>query len=198
MIEFSVIVPVYDGVETLSRCLNALLHQSIDRNRYEIIVVDDGSRDQTASVAESILGSNAARVIRVPHGGPAHARNVGAQAACGEVILFTDADCEPAHDWIERMAAAFNDPLIAGAKGVYQTRQKSLVARFVQQEYQDKCDRMLGQPSIDFIDTYSAGYRRSLFLDNQGFDPTFIVDEDQELSFRLTALGLRLVFAPAA
>ena len=200
MIEFSVIVPVYQGVETLPRCLNALLQQSIDRSRYEIIVVDDGSLDQTASIAESILGPQQARVIRAPHGGPAQARNLGAQAARGDLLLFTDADCEPAADWLERMTRVFADVTISGAKGVYHSRQRSLVARFVQQEYQDKYDRMLNLPAIDFIDTYSAAYRRAVFAASGGFDPSFTTAsvEDQEFSFRLTEQGCRLVFVSDA
>jgi cellulose synthase/poly-beta-1,6-N-acetylglucosamine synthase-like glycosyltransferase len=139
-------------------------------------------------------------VIRAPHGGPAHARNLGAQAARGEILAFTDADCEPAHDWLERLTAPLRNETVMGAKGVYRTRQKSLVARFVQQEYQDKYDRLAKQATIDFVDTYSAAYRRDVFLANGGFDESFTTAsvEDQEFSFRLAAQGHRLVFAPAA
>jgi glycosyltransferase involved in cell wall biosynthesis len=201
MIEYSVIVPVYNGVDVLPRCLVALRRQSIERSRYEIIVVDDGSTDQTASAAEQLLeGHPHTRVVRMAHAGPAATRNAGARAAQGAVLLFTDADCEPAPDWIECLARAFDDPGVAGAKGAYRTRQMSLVARFVQQEYQDKYDRMTGRPSIDFVDTYSAAYRRDVFLASSGFDTAYITAsvEDQELSFRLASQGHRLVFAPDA
>jgi len=164
MIEYSVIVPAYNAAGVLPGCLAALNAQTIDRSRYEIIVVDDGSTDSTGRLAES----NSARVIRAAHGGPAAARNIGAHTG------------------------------IAGAKGVYRTRQRSLVARFVQQEYQDKYDRMARLPAIDFVDTYSAAYRRSVFVGSGGFDTSFIMDEDQELSFRLSAAGHKLVFAPDA
>jgi GT2 family glycosyltransferase len=70
----------------------------------------------------------------------------------------------------------------------------------VQQEYQDKYDRMLKQATIDFIDTYSAAYRRITFLANGGFDLAYTTSsvEDQEFSFRLAAQGHRLVFVPDA
>ncbi len=70
----------------------------------------------------------------------------------------------------------------------------------MQAEYEDRYDRMAGQEQIDFIDTYSAGYRRSIFLENGGFDPIFTTAsvEDQEFSFRLAQKGYRLVFAPQA
>jgi cellulose synthase/poly-beta-1,6-N-acetylglucosamine synthase-like glycosyltransferase len=198
-IECSVIIPVYNAASTLPRCLNALQHQSIDRARYEIIVVDDDSGDQSASVAGEILrGDSQSQVIGVSHGGPAAARNAGARAARGDIILFTDADCEPARDWIEQMLRPFQDPQVAGAKGIYRTYQKSLVARFVQQEYQTKYDQLARHPTIDFVDTYSAAYRREVFVASGGFDSELIMDEDQELSFRLAGKGHRLVFIPAA
>ncbi|HEY4689881.1 MAG TPA: glycosyltransferase [Anaerolineae bacterium] len=201
MIEYSVIVPVYNGVRVLPRCLLALTQQSIDPARYEIIVVDDGSADETVAVAERLLVAHPhAHVIRAAHGGPAAARNAGAQTAAGGVLLFTDADCEPAPDWIESLVRAFDDAGVVGVKGAYRTRQASLVARFVQQEYQDKYDRMMRQSRIDFIDTYSAAYRRDAFLAAGGFDTAYTTAsvEDQELSFRLAAQGHRLVFVPDA
>jgi len=200
MLTYSVIVPAYRATDVLPRCLAALRDQSLPCDAYEIIVVDDGSPDQTADVAEKILGDANGRVIRAPHGGPAHARNLGAQAARGAILAFTDADCEPAHDWLECLTAPLRDETITGTKGVYRTRQKSLVARFVQQEYQDKYDRLANQTTIDFVDTYSAAYRREVFLASGGFDESFTTAsvEDQEFSFRLTAQGHRLVFAPRA
>ncbi len=132
MLTYSVIVPAYRATDVLPRCLAALCDQSLARDAYEIIVVDDGSPDQTADVAEKVLSNANGRVIRAPHGGPAHARNLGAQAARGAILAFTDADCEPAHDWLERLTAPLRDETVTGTKGVYRTRQKSLVARFVQ------------------------------------------------------------------
>lgn len=192
----SVIVPAYNAARTLGKCLEALAHQSLPRSQYEIIVVDDGSTDETATMAEQAN----ARVIRQRNQGPAVARNHGVEAAGGELVMFTDADCEPAPDWIERMSAPFADPNVAGAKGAYRTRQPELMARFVQLEYEDKYGRLARQPRIDFVDTYSAAYRRAVFLENGGFEASFSTAsvEDQELSFRLAQKGYRLVFAPAA
>jgi cellulose synthase/poly-beta-1,6-N-acetylglucosamine synthase-like glycosyltransferase len=87
-----------------------------------------------------------------------------------------------------------------GVKGVYRTRQREWVARFVQLEYEHKYRRMGRLPSIDFIDTYSAAYRRDAFLHSGGFDEAYTTAsvEDQELSFRLAREGYRLVFVPQA
>lgn len=190
----SVIVPVYNGAETLAACLAALQQQT--QPPQEIIVVDDGSTDGTAAVAAEFGVS----LLRQANAGPAAARNRGAQAASGEILLFTDADCVPAPDWAARMVVPFQDPDVVGAKGEYRTQQPGLVARFVQQEYQERYGRMAGQDQIDFIDTYAAAYRRQAFLASGGFDSSFPTAsvEDQELSFRLAARGCRLVYVPGA
>jgi glycosyltransferase involved in cell wall biosynthesis len=188
----SIIIPVYNGSQTLPGCLQALQQQS--RPADEIIVVDDGSTDETAAIAAH-FGVN---LISQANAGPAAARNHGAQVACGDILLFTDADCAPTSTWVARMVAPFADPTVAGAKGEYRTRQRGLVARFVQQEYQERYDRMAGQAQIDFVDTYAAAYRRPLFLAAGGFDPTFLKNEDQEFSFRLAGQGYRLVYVPGA
>lgn len=192
----SVIVPVYNGARTLPACLQALQNQTFPAGQYEIIVVDDGSTDGTAAVANGF----GVRVVSQPNAGPAAARNRGAAEARGELLLFTDADCAPAPDWIACMVAPFSAPDVVGVKGTYRTVQRELVARFVQAEYEDRYERMRKLERIDFIDTYSAGYRREVFLAAGGFDTSFPTAsvEDQEFSFRLAEAGHRLLFAPEA
>jgi glycosyltransferase involved in cell wall biosynthesis len=192
----SVVIPVYNGADTLATCLAAVRRQTRAPESYEVIVVDDGSTDGSGDIAEQW----GVRVIRQVHLGAAAARNAGIGEARGDVVLFTDADCEPATDWIEQMAGVFGDPGIAGAKGAYRTRQRGLVARFVQLEYQDRYDRTLAQSAIDFVDTYAAAYRRRVLLEAGGFDESLpgAAVEDVDLSYRLAARGHRLVFNPRA
>jgi cellulose synthase/poly-beta-1,6-N-acetylglucosamine synthase-like glycosyltransferase len=190
----SVIVPVYNGAGTLGACLSALLAQTLGKDSYEVLVVDDGSTDGSAQVA----AAHGVAVIRQDHAGAGAARNRGAQQARGQILLFTDADCEPLPDWIGQMLAPFSDPGVSGVKGVYRTRQRSLVARFAQAEFEEKYRRLAGQERIDFVDTHAAAYRREVFCEHGGFDAQFLLDEDQELSYRLASAGCKLVFAPAA
>ncbi|MEW5986577.1 MAG: sugar transferase [Chloroflexota bacterium] len=190
----SVVVPAHNATQTIGECVRALQEQSLPKSLYEILVVDDGSTDDTAAQASQA----GARVIRQERGRPAAARNRGFEAAAGEIVCFTDADCAPAPHWLQEITAPLVDPQVVGVKGTYATRQREIVARFVQLEYEDKYDRLRGQERIDFVDTYSAAYRRTVLLANNGFDEQFPYLEDQELSFRLAARGYGMVFQPSA
>ena len=100
----SAIVAAYNEERLIARCVDSLLAQRYDP--LEIIVVDDGSRDRTAAIA----ATRAVPVIRLPHRGPARARNEGATRARGEVLVFIDADMECESHSIERLAA----PILSG------------------------------------------------------------------------------------
>lgn len=195
-VKASVIIPARDAGATIEECLRAVLQQAWAGEPLEVIVIDDGSTDDTAAR----VGRFPVTLLAQPHLGPAAARNRGALAASGEILLFTDADCAPARDWARRLSAALADPHVVGAKGTYRTRQTEPLARFVQFEYEEKYARLARQTAIDFVDTYSAAYRRCVFLEQGGFDEGFpsASVEDQELSFRLAARGCKLVFVPDA
>lgn len=185
----SVIVPAYNAEKTLSACLEALLSQTAPREMYEIIVVDDGSTDRTRQTAEGYR----VRVVAEANRGAAAARNLGAQNARGEIVLFIDADSIPDRNWIQAMSAPFTDTTVAGASGQKKTRQQNIWARLVQLEYDFKYDRMAAHAAIDFVDSSTAAYRREVLLENGGFDSTLMEAEDTELSYRLAERGYRLV-----
>lgn len=195
--KISVVIPAYNAEKTIEACLKALSHQTFPQHDYEIIVVDDGSADSTQAILRDHEQIN---LLTQANAGPAAARNLGAAHANGEIILFTDADCIPKEDWVEQMVYPFRQLDVVGVKGAYLSSQPGLIARFVQLEYEDKYDRMRKQEYIDFIDTYSAAYRRDVFCANGGFDQAFPTAsvEDQEFSFRLARQGLKLVFNPLA
>lgn len=194
----SIIVPAKDSAQTIEKCLHALKNQqglSFGKD-YEIILVDDGSSDNTAKIGKQMLVT----VIQQENRGPAAARNKGAQAARGELLAFTDSDCVPQSSWLQEIISPFCDTHVIGVKGAYRCNEKNIVARFVQMEFEYKYRAMASQSTIDFIDTYSAAYRRDVFLQNNGFDENFPVPsvEDQELSFRLAGKGYKMVFQPSA
>ncbi len=192
----SIIIPTFKGASRIGKCLDALLPQTQGRN-IEIVVVNDGSPDNTL---EAVGRYPEVRLITQLNAGPAAARNRGALEASGSIILFTDDDCVPMPDWLDAMLDPFHDPEIVGVKGVYRTHQRQIAARFVQIDYEDRYRLMARHEYIDFIDTYSAGFRRDRFLEMKGYDTSFPVacSEDAELSYRMSGRGWKMKFAPNA
>jgi len=193
---FSVIIPAYNAERTLAACLEALTCQSVSGNDYEIILVDDGSTDGTSIIAKNF---NVNYVFQTNQG-PAAARNRGVRIAAGDIILFTDSDCIPEYNWMEEMVRPFINPAVIGVKGAYKTRQKELAARFVQAEFEDRYRLLQKHSFIDMVDTYSASFKKDVFLKIGGFDVSFPVanNEDTDLSYRLSTAGYGLIFNPKA
>ena len=191
----SIIIPVHNGAKTLGRCLDALAAQVSASGAGEVIVVDDASTDGTAAVAQA----HGVRVVTLlEQAGPAAARNAGAGMALGDVLLFTDADCEPVADWCQQMLRPLADPQVCGTYGAYRTRQTAWVARLAQAEFDERYARLAGQQNIDFFATHAAAVRRDAFLEVGGFRTDLRGNEDVELAFRISRKGYRLVFAPQA
>src|SRR5690242_2350644 len=110
----SVVVPAFEAEATMGHCVAALSKQTVPRDQYEILVVDDGSTDDTAREAQRAGADHVLSLQR--NVGPAGARNAGINRARGDLIVFTDADCEPQPDFVASLTNALRDPGIAGAK----------------------------------------------------------------------------------
>lgn len=194
-------MPVYNAGEPLIQLLTALSRQTLAPD--EVLIVDDGSTDgsgEAAQVWNQMYPALNLSILHQSNQGPASARNHGAIAGTGDVVVFIDSDCIPLDDWLEKMIAPFADPAIVGVQGAYRCNQREWTARFCQLEIEERYERMKKSASVDFIGTYSAAYRRTVFTGNEGFDTRFPMasGEDADFSFRLAGQGLRLVFEPEA
>lgn len=203
----SVIVPVYNGQATITGCLEALARQQMAEagaDSFEVIVVDDGSTDGTKEIVEGWMARQSTgrwRLLSQPNAGPAAARNCGAEAAKGAILLFTDADCIPSPTWVAEMTAPFRQqPAPAAVMGRYLSGQGEPAARFAQYEFEERYALMSRQAQIDLVATYAAAYQRAIFLAAGGFDTSFpkANNEDVDFSFRLSKAGERMIFAPQA
>ena len=116
----SVVVPARNEEKLLPRCLSALQQQEF--GNFEIIVVDSASTDRTQQVARE----SGARVVRVDEPGVARARQVGFDAAKGDIIVSTDADAIYKPDWLQRIVAPFADPAVVGTFGTIELTGKRL------------------------------------------------------------------------
>jgi len=186
----SVIVPVHNGQEHLARCL-ARLRPAMG-NICELIVVDDGSDDNSAQIAASY----GARVVRTEvHAGPATARNRGAAAARGDILLFLDADVEVYPDTISRIVEALaNDPTLDAVIGSYDDKPQA--SNFMSQ-YRNLMHSFVHQSGKREAATFWAGcgaIRRQVFFDCGMFNELYSAPaiEDIELGYRLTQAGRRI------
>ncbi len=158
---WSVVVPAYNEGDLVGACVRALVDQSVPREQYEVIVVDDASTDGTAAIA---TGAGADRVLAIEHGGAAAARNAGLAAAAGELVLFTDADCVPCHEWIEHMVSPFAEPS-RRRQGHIPNKAAPPHRKAGPARIRERYERMARLSQIDFIDTYAAAYRRSVLIE---------------------------------
>ncbi len=188
---FSIVIPAYDSRRKLQRCLASI--RRIDYPDFEVIVVDDGSRDDTE---KAISREKGVTYIRQPHQGPAAARNRGFRKAKGELILFTDADCVLPPDILKKYEDYFRDAVLAGAGGSYRTlNRQSRVARYIGYEIAWR-HYMAGSQPTSALGTYNAVFRKSALAAIGGFDASFAEasGEDFDLCYRLVEKGYKLAF----
>ena len=106
---FSVIIPTCRRPRQLATCVRSLSSLDYPRDRFEVIVVDDGDDETLGRVIEPFRSALEIRLIRQANAGPAVARNTGGMNARGEFLAFTDDDCEPSQDWLTVLAAGFRE-----------------------------------------------------------------------------------------
>jgi len=182
LLKTTIIIPCYNCEKTIQKTLDALDKQTI--NPTEIICVDDGSKDNTKKIIQS---NKKVKYIYETNSGPAKARNTGAKQATGEIILFMDSDCVPQKNWLEEMLNPLKDEKIVGVQGAYKTEQEQIIAKFVQEEIEERYKRMRTDKKLDWIGSYSAAFRKKDFMYAKGYDESFPIasGEDPEFSFRL-------------
>jgi|1186.fasta_scaffold10003_2 glycosyltransferase involved in cell wall biosynthesis len=194
----SVVVPVRNGAATIGACLNGLAAQALPAERYEVIVVDDGSTDASGEVA----GALGACVVPREAGGAAAARNTGWQSARGDWIAFTDADCVPSRSWLTTFAREIEsrDGELLGAAGrTVGYESDSPAARFVDLAGGLDSERHLAHPTFPFAPSCNVLYRKEALAAVRGFDERFSSYEACDLHTRLVEHRPgSFVFAPRA
>lgn len=179
----SVVLCTRNRARLLERALEALSRQSDPPGGLEIVVVDDGSTDDTPAVCAAFAARiEKLRVVRsTGRRGQAGAATHGVARAGGEVLLFTDDDCVPRADWALRLSAALADhPFVAGAIESPR-RPYALLCHNVAQFHAVMCGRR-GSPL--FVAGANFGVRRSLLERLGGFDCGLALAHDMELSLR--------------
>jgi glycosyltransferase involved in cell wall biosynthesis len=197
---FSVIVPTYERASQLASCLGALARLDYPRGRFEVIVVDDGSAEPPASVAEQFRESLDVRLYAQRNAGPSAARNFGAERARGEFLAFTDDDCEPERGWLRAFASRFAQTPERIVGGRTQNALKSNVYAEASQAIIEVVYAHFNADADDarFFASNNLAVEASRFRELRGFDETFRTSEDREFCDRWLSRGLRMTYAPEA
>ncbi len=195
----SIVIPVRDREDELRRCLASLSQLHYPQNKIEVIVVDDGSTDNSPEVARTfgalLLHSGGKGM------GPAHARNTGARAANGEILAFIDSDCIASPSWLDELVGLFSDPSVAAAGGLVDGMYKSsALDRYeaVMSSLSLGNRERSGQSGNDtfYLPSCNLLVRTAAFREAGGFDAELHVGEDVDLTWRLRNAGHKIVYVP--
>ncbi|MFZ5516573.1 MAG: glycosyltransferase family 2 protein [Candidatus Zhuqueibacterota bacterium] len=201
----SVIIPVYNCKTTLPDVLHGLAQQKPDSEMFEVIVVDDGSTDGSQFIAREFSATSPVwtAFLSQPNQGAAAARNTGIQQARGEILLFLDADIIPTPTLLAEHAAFHRThPAVTDA-----VRGRVILSPAIDLSQQVVLDQTYlkdEQPLetriawTDFVTNNISLKQRLLTENNLRFDERMLRNEDVELGYRLTQVGLRLFYHSGA
>jgi GT2 family glycosyltransferase len=190
----SVIVCSHNGERTLADCLEGLLR--LDYPDFEVIVVDDGSTDSTAAITREYDS----RVITTENLGLSNARNVGMQAATGEIVAYLDDDARPDPHWLTYLAATFLSTEHAGVGGPNITHPgDGPIAAYVGKSPGNPTHVLLSDREAEHIPGCNMAFYTAHLREIGGFDTRFrVAGDDVDVCWRLRRRGWTLGFSPAA
>ncbi len=183
----SVVVPAYNTESMMELCIKSLLSQTYPKDRYEIIIIDNNSTDDTASIIKKYPVIYLSETeIQSPYA----ARNKGIKHAKGEIIAFTDSDCVADKDWISNAIVAFEDPAVVAVGGPIRGYQPTNYIELYQEKH--RVDNQKITLSAERVQQNSAAiatgnaFYRACVLEKVGyFDCTIFGGGDFDLSYRI-------------
>ncbi|HVQ13723.1 MAG TPA: glycosyltransferase [Vicinamibacterales bacterium] len=190
----SVVVCAYNAADTLDDCLDSLGRLSYPD--FEVIVVNDGSRDATGDIARRYP----VRLIEVPNGGLSAARNIGLSAATGEIVAYTDADVRVDQDWLTYLVQPFLTSDVVGSGGPNVVPPDDpFVAQCVARAPGGPTQVLLDDRIAEHVPGCNMAFRREALLAIDGFNPVYLrAGDDVDICWRLQAKKQRIGFAPSA
>jgi O-antigen biosynthesis protein len=191
----SIVVCAYNAERTMEACLASLEH--LNYPDYEVIVVNDGSTDRTLEISERFAYC---RIISQPNKGLSVARNVGCEAATGEIVAYTDSDCVADPDWIAYLVAKMEaSDLVACGGPNFPPPEESLVPAAVAVSPGGPTHVLLSDDVAEHIAGCNMAFRRSVLMRLGGFDPIYrAAGDDVDICWRLQDAGYAIGFSPAA
>ncbi len=191
----SVVVPVLNAERDINRCIKSLTNQNYPKDRYEIIIVDNGSVDNTMTILNRYYRYyNNIKIIYEPNKGSYSARNTGTKNSKGEIIAFTDSDCIVSENWIRELSKGFisdNIGCVVGAVHSYQDnvqQSDTLVERFSKNKDIMSQKRTLNSNFLPYGETANVAFRKSVFGRIGYFDEIFKSGGDADIAWRMQLL----------
>ena len=192
---FSVIVCTRNGAGRIADCLESLLTQRLPP--HEIIVVSDGSTDGTDQLVRERFPQ--VRLLHLEPSGLSYARNAGAKAATGDILAFTDDDCEAHHDWLSGLAATFANGWSAAGGPNLPPPPRNAAEAIVAAAPGAPSHVMLDDTEAEHLPGCNIAVLRTAYFEIDGFDPQFMTaGDDVDFCWRLREKGHRLGFSPGA
>lgn len=194
--KFSVIIPTYNRCEQLQATLKSVSNQSI--KDFELIVVNDGSTDGTASFLNSTKIENLI-VLHQKNSGPASARNAGIKISKGDFIAFTDDDCVVPENWLSNFEKVFHQSSADVIAGFVQNASKSVFSAISQYIINYSVAYLYQKhTNTSFFTSNNIAYRREVIQSVGGFDERFkqAGGEERLLNFKLILNGKKIIFSP--
>lgn len=193
----SVVVPVYNDVPALRRCLAALQRQDYPADEVQVLVVDNASSDD---VSAALPDDPRFRLLHEPRRGSYAARNTGVEEATGEVLAFTDSDCIPRPDWLRRgvetLYAVPRPDAIGGAIEIFFPHGSTPRTGPEHFEIRNEFQQRKYIEEWSFAATANVFVTRAVFDEVGPFNPELKSGGDTDWGTRLVGSGRRLVFAP--
>jgi GT2 family glycosyltransferase/sugar lactone lactonase YvrE len=191
----SVVVCAYNAADTIDDCLRSLT--ALTYPSFEIIVVNDGSRDDTGTRSRRYEG---VRVIDIPNGGLSAARNIGLAEATGEIVAYTDADVRVDPDWLSYLVQPLLSKDFVGSGGPNVVpADDPFVAQCVARAPGGPTHVLLDDRVAEHVPGCNMAFRRDALAGIGGFNPVYLrAGDDVDVCWRLQAKHLKIGFAPSA
>lgn len=187
-VSISIIIPALNEEKMIGRCLESLTRLVFARDRFEVLIVDNGSTDKTLSIVDSFKGRLNLKVLQQAGVRISALRNLGARAALGDTLAFLDADCLPRPDWLDHIfeLAPGEGAGVLGAHYLLPDDSSWVGRTWHRYQEAPKSGEVSHVPAGDLI------MRREDFLKLGGFDETIQTNEDYELCDRARKAGMQV------
>ncbi len=191
LLRISIIIPVLNSEKFLAGCLESIFSMKYPRGSYEVIVVDNGSKDRSVEIAKKY----GVKVLVKPKVNVSAVRNFGARESTGDVLAFVDSDCLVSENWLASAVPYFKDPAIGMVGSLCAVHEKDMT--WVGKAWNSCMKKRQLNGETDRLGCGNIIIRKRCFEEINGFNDDLVTGEDDELCHKLREAGYRIYSDPA-